>query len=160
MFAVILTYPPPISRFSSLTPQLQTMEQPLLEQIRIVRCCCSPRTLKAWLPILSWLPRYNLRWLQMDLMAGLTVGLTVVPQALAYAEVAALPVQVNDFFLLPFLSYITFYFHSAYIILHFFPHSMASTLLSWAVSSTPSSGPRKMLHWVRQPSCPSCVSLS
>lgn len=119
LFAVILTYPPPISRFSSLTPQLQTMEQPLLEQIRIVRCCCSPRTLKAWLPILSWLPRYNLRWLQMDLMAGLTVGLTVVPQALAYAEVAALPVQVNDFFLLPFLSYITFLFslcvhHSAF----------------------------------------------
>lgn len=29
----------------------------------------------------------------MDLIAGLTVGLTVVPQALAYAEVAGLPVQ-------------------------------------------------------------------
>uniref|UniRef100_A0A3Q1J159 Sodium-independent sulfate anion transporter n=1 Tax=Anabas testudineus TaxID=64144 RepID=A0A3Q1J159_ANATE len=47
----------------------------------------------AWLPILSWLPKYNLRWLQMDLLAGLTVGLTTVPQALAYAEVAGLPVQ-------------------------------------------------------------------
>lgn len=34
----------------------------------------------------------------MDLLAGLTVGLTAVPQALAYAEVAGLPVQVNDFF--------------------------------------------------------------
>lgn len=33
----------------------------------------------------------------MDLLAGLTVGLTTVPQALAYAEVAGLPVQVNDF---------------------------------------------------------------
>uniref|UniRef100_A0A7N6FFB8 Sodium-independent sulfate anion transporter n=1 Tax=Anabas testudineus TaxID=64144 RepID=A0A7N6FFB8_ANATE len=55
--------------------------------------CCSYSTLKAWLPILSWLPKYNLRWLQMDLLAGLTVGLTTVPQALAYAEVAGLPVQ-------------------------------------------------------------------
>uniref|UniRef100_A0A7N6B1W0 Sodium-independent sulfate anion transporter n=1 Tax=Anabas testudineus TaxID=64144 RepID=A0A7N6B1W0_ANATE len=57
------------------------------------RGCCSYSTLKAWLPILSWLPKYNLRWLQMDLLAGLTVGLTTVPQALAYAEVAGLPVQ-------------------------------------------------------------------
>lgn len=31
----------------------------------------------------------------MDVLAGLTVGLTVVPQALAYAEVAGLPVQVS-----------------------------------------------------------------
>ncbi|XP_076584013.1 sodium-independent sulfate anion transporter [Chaetodon auriga] len=64
------------------------MEQPLLRQ-----GCCSYSTLKAWLPVLSWLPRYKLQWLQMDLLAGLTVGLTTVPQALAYAEVAGLPVQ-------------------------------------------------------------------
>ncbi|XP_038140683.1 sodium-independent sulfate anion transporter [Cyprinodon tularosa] len=55
--------------------------------------CCSYRTLKSWLPILSWLPEYKLKYLQMDLLAGLTVGLTTVPQALAYAEVAGLPVQ-------------------------------------------------------------------
>ncbi|TKS69081.1 Sodium-independent sulfate anion transporter [Collichthys lucidus] len=55
--------------------------------------CCSYSTLKSCLPILSWLPRYKLKWLQMDLLAGLTVGLTAVPQALAYAEVAGLPVQ-------------------------------------------------------------------
>ncbi|XP_064857309.1 sodium-independent sulfate anion transporter isoform X1 [Oncorhynchus nerka] len=55
--------------------------------------CCSYRTLQAWLPILTWLPKYRLSWLQMDLIAGLTVGLTTVPQALAYAEVAGLPVQ-------------------------------------------------------------------
>uniref|UniRef100_A0A8C3KB88 Solute carrier family 26 member 11 n=1 Tax=Calidris pygmaea TaxID=425635 RepID=A0A8C3KB88_9CHAR len=45
------------------------------------------------LPVLRWLPSYSLAWLQLDLMAGLTVGLTVVPQALAYAEVAGLPLQ-------------------------------------------------------------------
>uniref|UniRef100_A0A674MLZ2 Solute carrier family 26 member 11 n=1 Tax=Takifugu rubripes TaxID=31033 RepID=A0A674MLZ2_TAKRU len=55
--------------------------------------CCSLRNLKAWVPILSWLPRYNIRWLQMDLLAGITVGMTTVPQALAYAEVAGLPVE-------------------------------------------------------------------
>uniref|UniRef100_A0A8C1CFX7 Sodium-independent sulfate anion transporter n=1 Tax=Cyprinus carpio carpio TaxID=630221 RepID=A0A8C1CFX7_CYPCA len=49
--------------------------------------------LRSSFPILTWLPRYNLTWLKMDLIAGLTVGLTTVPQALAYAEVAGLPVQ-------------------------------------------------------------------
>ncbi|XP_048038696.1 sodium-independent sulfate anion transporter isoform X2 [Megalobrama amblycephala] len=49
--------------------------------------------LRSCFPILTWLPRYNLTWLKMDVIAGLTVGLTVVPQALAYAEVAGLPVQ-------------------------------------------------------------------
>ncbi|XP_040891083.1 sodium-independent sulfate anion transporter [Toxotes jaculatrix] len=68
------------------------MDRPLLRPVSAWGCCsCS--TLKAWLPILSWLPRYKLKWLQMDLLAGLTVGLTTVPQALAYAEVAGLPVQ-------------------------------------------------------------------
>lgn len=67
-----------------------------MEPASTVGGCCTSGTLKAWVPVLSWLPRYNLRWLQMDLLAGLTVGLTTVPQALAYAEVAALPVQVND----------------------------------------------------------------
>ncbi|XP_022611259.1 sodium-independent sulfate anion transporter [Seriola dumerili] len=68
------------------------MDRPLLRRVS-ARGCCSYSTLKAWMPILSWLPRYKLRWLQMDLLAGLTVGLTTVPQALAYAEVAGLPVQ-------------------------------------------------------------------
>ncbi|XP_075436151.1 sodium-independent sulfate anion transporter [Ascaphus truei] len=55
--------------------------------------CCSRETLQKRLPFLRWLPRYSLLWLQLDVIAGLTVGLTVVPQALAYAEVAGLPVQ-------------------------------------------------------------------
>ncbi|KAL3996059.1 tripartite motif-containing protein 35 [Sarotherodon galilaeus] len=68
------------------------MERRLMRR-QSARLCCSYSTLKAWLPILSWLPKYNLKWLKMDILAGLTVGLTTVPQALAYAEVAGLPVQ-------------------------------------------------------------------
>uniref|UniRef100_A0A8C3QVB7 Solute carrier family 26 member 11 n=1 Tax=Cyanoderma ruficeps TaxID=181631 RepID=A0A8C3QVB7_9PASS len=45
------------------------------------------------LPILRWLPRYSRAWLPLDLLAGLAVGLTAVPQALAYAELAGLPLQ-------------------------------------------------------------------
>ncbi|XP_051015134.1 LOW QUALITY PROTEIN: sodium-independent sulfate anion transporter [Acomys russatus] len=55
--------------------------------------CCSRVALQRRLPILAWLPAYSLHWLRMDFIAGLSVGLTVIPQALAYAEVAGLPPQ-------------------------------------------------------------------
>lgn len=42
------------------------------------------------LPILTWLPQYTLHNLQCDFIAGITVGLMVVPQALAYASIARL----------------------------------------------------------------------
>ncbi|CAF4129295.1 unnamed protein product [Didymodactylos carnosus] len=42
-------------------------------------------------PIVGWLPRYNLTWLTGDLIAGITVGVIVVPQGMAYAKVAQLP---------------------------------------------------------------------
>lgn len=72
------------------------MERPPRRRLTAM-CCPSLDTLKTWLPILSWLPRYKLKWLQMDLLAGATVGLTAVPQVLAYAEVAGLPLEVSPF---------------------------------------------------------------
>ena len=47
------------------------------------------------LPFLKWLMSYNLRFLLSDVIAGLTVGLMVVPQALAYASIATLPPSVS-----------------------------------------------------------------
>ncbi|KIJ98420.1 hypothetical protein K443DRAFT_9159 [Laccaria amethystina LaAM-08-1] len=44
-------------------------------------------------PILSWITRYNLGWLTGDLIAGLTVGIVVVPQGMSYAQLATLPPQ-------------------------------------------------------------------
>ncbi|KAG8507495.1 Sodium-independent sulfate anion transporter [Galemys pyrenaicus] len=55
--------------------------------------CCSQAAVQRRLPILAWLPDYSAQWLKMDFIAGLSVGLTVIPQALAYAEVAGLPPQ-------------------------------------------------------------------
>lgn len=40
---------------------------------------------------------FRLRHLQGDVIAGLTVGLTVIPQSLAYAKIAELPPQVRRF---------------------------------------------------------------
>lgn len=61
---------------------------------RRVKAMCTKKTLYKRLPILSWLPRYNAQDALGDLMAGITVGLTVIPQSLAYSSVAGLPPQV------------------------------------------------------------------
>ena len=47
-------------------------------------------------PFVKWLIRYNARWLLSDIIAGLTVGLMVVPQGLAYANIARLPPRVSQ----------------------------------------------------------------
>ncbi|XP_013199998.1 sodium-independent sulfate anion transporter [Amyelois transitella] len=45
------------------------------------------------LPITKWLPEYNSEKALADVIAGITVGLTVIPQALAYATLAGLDPQ-------------------------------------------------------------------
>lgn len=52
------------------------------------------KTLYKRLPILTWLPKYNRNDFIGDLVAGITVGLTVIPQGLAYAGIAGLPMEV------------------------------------------------------------------
>ena len=44
-------------------------------------------------PIVGWLPRYNWRWIINDVIAGLTLGIMLIPQSLAYASIATMPVQ-------------------------------------------------------------------
>jgi SulP family sulfate permease len=49
--------------------------------------------LRRVLPILGWLPHYDRRWLAADAVAGLSVWALLVPQSLAYATIAGVPVQ-------------------------------------------------------------------
>ena len=46
---------------------------------------------KSYIPILEWLPNYKKDWLKGDIGAGLTVGVMLIPQGLAYASIAGLP---------------------------------------------------------------------
>ncbi|KAL0278308.1 UNVERIFIED_CONTAM: hypothetical protein PYX00_000163 [Menopon gallinae] len=50
-------------------------------------------TAKKRIPLLKWLPEYNSEKLLSDMIAGVTVGLTVIPQGLAYATLAGLEPQ-------------------------------------------------------------------
>lgn len=47
------------------------------------------------LPILEWLPKYTTQTAVADLVAGITVGLTLIPQSIAYAALADLSPQVR-----------------------------------------------------------------
>jgi MFS superfamily sulfate permease-like transporter len=49
--------------------------------------------LRRHLPILEWLPRYRREWLAADAVAGLSVWALLIPQGLAYATLARVPVQ-------------------------------------------------------------------
>ena len=44
-------------------------------------------------PILTWLPSYHRQWLQTDIIAGLTIMALLVPEGMAYAELAGVPPQ-------------------------------------------------------------------
>ena len=46
-----------------------------------------------YLPILGWLPRYERLWLRTDLIAGLTVVALLIPEGMAYAQIAGVPPQ-------------------------------------------------------------------
>ena len=46
---------------------------------------------KKILPILQWLPSYKKDYFSGDLTAGLTVGIMLIPQGMAYAMIAGLP---------------------------------------------------------------------
>ena len=44
-------------------------------------------------PIVQWLPKYSPRWLPDDVIAGITLGVLLIPQGLSYAKIARIPVE-------------------------------------------------------------------
>ncbi|KAJ1561971.1 hypothetical protein HK096_002640 [Nowakowskiella sp. JEL0078] len=44
-------------------------------------------------PIATWITRYNLNWFTGDIIAAITVGFLILPQALAQAKIATLPAE-------------------------------------------------------------------
>ncbi|KAA8895108.1 sulfate transporter family-domain-containing protein [Sphaerosporella brunnea] len=73
--AYIEAEPTVLEYFSQLKPTSQEMKEYVL----------------GFFPFLTWIGRYNLRWFSGDLTAGITVGCVVIPQGMAYAQLALLP---------------------------------------------------------------------
>ena len=47
--------------------------------------------IKSFFPILDWATNYKKEWFKGDISAGLTVGIMLIPQGIAYAMIAGLP---------------------------------------------------------------------
>jgi len=62
-----------------------------------------------YLPILEWLPKYQLGWLRADIVAGLTIWAVMVPEAMAYAGIANVPPIVGLYTVpIPMIAYALF----------------------------------------------------
>ena len=61
---------------------------------RRVRGACTTKLLKRRLPFLQWIPRCTFQSVFYDILAGFTVALTAIPQSIAYAIVAGVPLEV------------------------------------------------------------------
>lgn len=68
-----------------------------------IRRSCRKKLLYKRVPIASWIQKYRKDYIVSDLVAGITVGLTVIPQAIAYANVAGLPLQVRTYYMSVYL---------------------------------------------------------
>tara|TARA_B100000508_G_scaffold140648_1_gene142580 strand:+ start:3696 stop:5423 length:1728 start_codon:yes stop_codon:yes gene_type:complete len=67
------------------------------------------KSIKSLIPIFSWLPSYKKEWLKGDVSAGLTVGVMLIPQGMAYAMLAGLPPIYGLYSaLLPLITYAIF----------------------------------------------------
>lgn len=51
----------------------------------------SKQNISQFFPILEWLPAYKTSYLRPDLVSGLTIGIMLIPQGMAYALIAGLP---------------------------------------------------------------------
>ncbi|KAI9296661.1 hypothetical protein K502DRAFT_282933, partial [Neoconidiobolus thromboides FSU 785] len=52
-----------------------------------------PIYLSSLFPILSWLSKYNFKWFYGDLLSGITIGILLIPQSIAYSKLAEIPIQ-------------------------------------------------------------------
>ncbi|PCJ82327.1 MAG: sodium-independent anion transporter [Bacteroidetes bacterium] len=64
------------------------MKSRIFQGVRIFAC-----VIKKLFPILSWLPNYSKKDFLADFPAGITVGIMLIPQGMAYALIAGLPME-------------------------------------------------------------------
>ncbi|CEL06278.1 Putative Sulfate transporter [Aspergillus calidoustus] len=83
-------------------------------------------------PFLAWITRYNVQWLIGDLVAGITVGAVVVPQGMAYAQLAQLPVEYGLYS--SFMGVLIYWFFATSKDITIGPVAVMSTLVGNIVS--------------------------
>lgn len=99
--------------------------------------------LKKVFPILEWLPGYRKSWLSGDLSAGLTVGIMLIPQGMAYAMLAGLePIHGLYAVTVPLVLYAVFGTSRQLAV---GPVAMVSLLTAAGIGALEPSGPEQYL---------------
>lgn len=90
-------------------------------------------------PFLHWIDRYNLQWLAGDLVAGITIGGVVVPQGMAYATLANLPVEYGLYS--SFMGVLIYWFFATSKDITIGPVAVMSTLVGTIVAKAAKTHP-------------------
>ncbi|XVF34801.1 hypothetical protein REPUB_Repub18cG0089700 [Reevesia pubescens] len=63
------------------------------------------KTIQYFIPLFEWLPKYNLRLLRYDFLAGITITSLAIPQGISYAKLAEIPpiIGLYSSFIPPFI---------------------------------------------------------
>ncbi|CAM0142513.1 unnamed protein product [Umbelopsis sp. WA50703] len=91
-------------------------------------------------PIFTWIHRYNLTWLVSDIIAGVTVGIVVVPQGMGYAKIAQLPAQYGLYS--SFVGVCIYCFFGTSKDITIGPTAVMSLLIGQTITSVVSSNPQ------------------
>ncbi len=83
-----------LSKHENQSKEITNSGKKKKSRCRRIKDSCNVNLLRRRLPIVGWLPNYNWNYSVFDLIAGVTVGLTIIPQSIAYAGVAGLPFEV------------------------------------------------------------------
>ncbi|KAJ2979976.1 hypothetical protein NUW58_g7067 [Xylaria curta] len=98
-------------------------------------------------PFVSWIGFYNVQWLIGDLVAGITIGAVVVPQGMAYAKLAELPVQFGLYS--SFVGVIIYWFFATSKDITIGPVAVLSTVTGTVVDNAITAHPEyKDVPWV------------
>ena len=95
-------------------------------------------------PFTKWILRYNTQWLIGDLIAGITVGAVVVPQGMAYAKLATLPVQFGLYS--SFMGVLIYWFFATSKDITIGPVAVLSTLVGNVIDHVHKTHPKEQGH--------------
>jgi len=100
--------------------------------------------MKKYFPILEWLPGYSKKTATSDLVAGITVGMMLIPQGMAYAMLADLPAIYGLYAsIIPLIVYAIFGTSRQLAV---GPVAMVSLLVAAAISSIGITDPNKYIE--------------
>ncbi|KAI3329439.1 sulfate permease [Xylariaceae sp. AK1471] len=138
------------SVFSTQTADSFFEEQPTVKEV-LIRIIPSKRDIYDYIlslfPFLSWISFYNVQWLIGDLVAGVTIGAVVVPQGMAYAKLAELPVEFGLYS--SFVGVIIYWFFATSKDITIGPVAVLSTVTGTVVDHVIKSHPEyKPVPWV------------